>query len=416
MSDQDDINQANMANYAANRGALSTEQSGASAAPAPDDGGSPAPAGALNSAAAYGTGENRATDDSGGGGQPGVYSPQDQRTLMLLDNIRGQMAPKHTGATLLEGYGQAADAQHADLQRIMEANARARGAMGLQTLKNQGTLGVAQTGAGARVESALINVNGKMVKPFTEEQAREAGYNVPSGWTGYIDNFGKPHTLTKPSQNQEGWTTDANGKAVPLPAGSAPTTSNRTQNQSYLTAADPVMQDLDPNDPNSLYSRMQKVDGKTAVGGPGMVSRGYQDVLGFFGNKSEPDPVATKLRADIADFNLKAGPLLRSGPGTERMNDKQLDDMEHQNLVDPDNATENYGSAIAKMNALRDHITKNARASQDTLQGRANYGGTSALGATGGGAQVQTGAEPPLTAAQAQAILAARAAAKQGGQ
>lgn len=411
-----------MATYAANRGALSTDQSGASAAPAPDDGGSstPAPAGALNSAAAYGTGENRATDDSGSGGQPGVYSPQDQRTLMLLDNVRGQMAPKHTGATLLEGYGQVADAQHADLQRIMEANAKARGAMGLQTLKNQGTAGVANIGAGAKVESALINVNGKMVKPLSEDDARQMGLNVPSGWTGYIDGFGKPHTLTKPSQNQEGWTTDANGKAVPLPAGSAPTTSNRTQNQSYLTAADPVMQDLDPNDPNSLYSRMQKVDGKTAVGGPGMVSRGYQDVLGFFGNKSQPDPVATKLRADIADFNLKAGPLLRSGPGTEKMSDKTLDDMEHQNLVDPNNATENYGSAIAKMDALRTHITQNARAAQNTLQGHANYGGPSALGATGGGgAQVQTSAQdaaPQLTAAQAQAILAARAAAKQGGQ
>lgn len=369
--DQNDVNQATTADFAEKRNS-------------PDDSG-----GALtNPAAAYGSGANAATDDQG---NPGEYSPQDMRTLQLLDNVRGQMAPKHTGASLLEGYGQAAENQYKTLSGVLSANAKARAALALQGMKTQGQLGVAGVGADAKRDVAMINVGGKMVKPLSEQDARAMGFNVPAGWTGYINNFGKPTTLTRPSSNQEMMVDDGKGGTTYAAPGQALTTAQRTQHQSYLSNADPVMKELDETNPDSLISRLGNADSKTSLGGPGMLERGEQNVAGLFGMASQPNPEDTKLRADIADFNIKAAPLLRNGAGTDKLSPAQLDQLEHSSLPDPTNHLESFGSANAKIMALKKTIHASVKSSQDALQGHGSFGG----GATGSYAAAPTNAQDP---------------------
>lgn len=396
MSDQDVYSQAVMADIASRGGALSTTD---------DTQDTTTTQGALNrQGASYGAGANSAIDNEG---NPGEYSPQDLRTLQLLDNVRGQLAPKHSGNAWAEGYGQAADNQYKTLAAILSANAKARAAMALQGMKNKGSAGVADIRGEAARDVADTNAGKNAQTPLSEAQARKMGLNVPPGWVGTINPFGKVTTISRPSAAQTMMTDrDNQGNVTYAEPGQALTPAERSKHQDYMKLATPVMNQLDEQDPNSLYNKLLDPSNKTAFGGigGGLTERAAQGVVGFVGGDTNVAPKDLDLREQVSQFNAKATALLEASPVLNASAKKALKD----DLPDPNSAFESQASVAAKIKRFKINLAEAMAQSQSALHGQAlTTGPAAAPAAAGSGSQ--------LTPEQAKAILAARAAARQQG-
>lgn len=352
--------------------------------------------------------DNAARDDQG---NAGVYSPQDQRTLALLDNVRGQLAPKHTGNAWAEGYGQVAEDQYKTLSGILSANAKARAAMMLQNTKNQGSSSVANIRGDASKNVAQINAVGRTWTDLTPEEI--ASRHLPPGTEGQINGRGEFRPTYRPSSSQVQATgVDAQGNAVYAQPGQVITPQQRSQNEKYINAAQSVLPYLDENKPDSLFSKLQDPGATSALGGPGMVERGAQGIMGFFGQDKSVAPADTDLRAEISGFNRQAMQLYKTVPGNENMSPAQLEAYEKDNLPDPDSKTESRSSAFTKMNVFKRMLGQRLGVAQNAMSGQGGYAGNAAP-ATGGSGNASPPGPDDITPEQAQAELDRRA--KAGG-
>lgn len=385
MSDQDVYSQAVMADIASRGGALSTTDDTQDTTTTTQ--------GALNrQGASYGAGANSAIDNEG---NPGEYSPQDLRTLQLLDNVRGQLAPKHSGNAWAEGYGQAADNQYKTLAAILSANAKARAAMALQGMKNKGSAGVADIRSEASRDVAHIRAQGNTWYDLTPEELRD----YPPGTTGQVNALNQKRMHYPPSSQTMQTGRDADGKITYAEPGEALTPAQRSEHQKYIKLAQPIMNQLDDQDPNSLYNKVLDPSNKTAFGGPRLAERAAQGVMGFTGQSTNVAPKDLDLVEQIEQFNSKAAAMLEAAPVLNASVKKALKD----DLPDPNSVFESQASAAAKIKRFKTNLADAMTQSQTALRGQAAT--TGPAGATGAAPRV----DPATALAHAKAAIAAGA-------
>lgn len=335
--------------------------------------------GALSQAAAQDDDSDAtdATDDPGASGAESA-SPQDMRNLKMLAYAKGMMAPMHTGAPLLEGYGNVASNELALANEHMKMNAQLRAKLAAINASKSASERISQEQIEGRNEVAKIMAGKNAETLLSDDDLQQAG--LPPGTTAATNAFGKIRVIHSPPATQQMLTGfDGEGKPMYAAPGAALTPAVRSQYQTFLKNSQsvaPMLDDLiERTDPD------QHPDAQSAMGASGTgerlinatVGQGAQ-LLGMKkGNFFKDD---TKLRDDTNKFNELAMSALSNHPVYAGMGQHARDDIKGL-LPDMDAHGADLGTVHQKLVDFKNQLTPRISEAQMALkgQGMTNQGG-----------------------------------------
>lgn len=301
------------------------------------------PQGALSSA------PDDAPDDGSGFDS---QSPQETRDLQSLAFAKGMMAPMHTGAPLLEGYGNVASNEYNATMEHVKQNGLLRAKLAAINAQDLSRQQINQANIEGKTAIAKIMAGKTAEQLMSDDEVADAGF--PPGTVAAVNNFGKVRVLHKPPVSQQMLTGfDDSGKPQYADPGAALTPQVRTSAQNYLRQSAQLAPQLD-----DLISKVGS--SQTALGVSGAAERGLNATVGqvknLVGISGAIAPKDTKLQNQMELFNESALPVLEADPRHQAMGAKARDELIQGMLPDPDSWHTDAGTAVQKLKDLKAQI------------------------------------------------------------
>ena len=297
-------------------------------------------------------------------------SPQEMRDLQALAYTKGMLAPKHTGATMLEGLGQAAENKYALALENMKENAALRQKLAAIATSKNLQKQIAEAQIQGRTDVAKIMAGKSAERLLSDDELKEAG--LPPGTSAAVNNFGRIRVLhTPPSAQQMLTGYDDQGKPQYAAPGAALTPAMRSSYQMYLRNANQVKPQL-----KQLLQDLNSTKSQTSMGIAGGAERLINSTVGQAANLTgladTPAPFFPKdtaLRDRMEKFNEMALPLLEADPRHQAMGIKGKEALGEM-LPEPDSSWQDVGTARTKLQSLYDQINSRSDEYNAALKGQ----------------------------------------------